>query len=240
MLLGKDQPMISHRCATGIAVVLAVLGFFGRPETGAAQGLAYDGGVRGSMYGGGYGAGYFGVYRGGYAGGIYGLSPYGAGVYGNPAGGAAYLGLSPYVRGYGLNAPYAHAYPYAPYASAFRPFTGLPEYGSSLTPLTVPRLRIRDSRTTTPTGDEKGHVVVKLPRANAQLLIDGKKTKQEGRSRRFVSPAIPEGRTFTYKLTARWKEKGHEIERTRKVTLRPGQRKEIQFPPGSRKKKRTE
>jgi uncharacterized protein (TIGR03000 family) len=237
--------MIKPRCGAGTAVVLAVLGFFGRPDPVAGQGYAYYGGSRGSLYGGGYlggsyGTGYFGVYRGGYAGGVYGLSPYGAGVYGNPAGGVAYLGLSPYLGGYGLNAPYAHAYPYAPYASAFRPFTGLPEYGSSLTSPTVPRLRIRDLRTTTPTGDDKGHVVVKLPRANAELLIDGNKTEQKGKSRRFVSAAIAEGRTRTYQLTARWREKGTEVERTRKITLRAGQHRVIQFTAAPRKKKRSE
>jgi uncharacterized protein (TIGR03000 family) len=79
-----------------------------------------------------------------------------------------------------------------------------------------------------------------LPRANAEVFIEGNKTEQKGKSRRFVSAAIPEGRTRTYKFTARWKEKGTEVERTRKVTLRAGQHKVIQFTPSSRKKKRSE
>ena len=67
-------------------------------------------------------------------------------------------------------------------------------------------------------------MVVRLPRANADLLINGNKTKQRGKVRRFVSDPLAKERSGTYQFTARWKEQGTEVERTKTVTLRAGER----------------
>jgi uncharacterized protein (TIGR03000 family) len=236
--------MGTHRFAPGTAAVFAALAFLGTAVPASAQrlGLYYDG-YRGAFYGGGYyggayGAGYFGAYRGGYSGaGLYGMAPYGGAIYGGNLTGAAYLGTSPYIAGYGMYAPYAHAYPYAPYASAFRPYSTLPDFSTGSTSRALVPFRLRQSRDAT-AKDDKGHVVVKLPRANAELLINGNKTHQKGKSRRFITDALAAGRERTYKFTARWKERGTEVQRTKTVTLRAGERKTIEFTNSSGNKKR--
>jgi uncharacterized protein (TIGR03000 family) len=215
------------------AAVITVLSFFGIPTTALAQGLGYYPGYRmgfygagySGYYGGGYGAGYFGRYRAGY----YGASPYGASIYGGSYTGAGFLGTSPYLTGYGLYAPYAHAYPTAPYSGSYGPYSSPLEYGNSPYPPTLPNFDLRYSRGATPRVDERGHVVVRLPRANAQLLINGNKTRQKGKTRRFVSDPIRKGRSETYTFTARWKEKGTEVERTKKIALRAGEDKVVKF-----------
>jgi uncharacterized protein (TIGR03000 family) len=237
---GEGIQMGKHRLIAGTGLVLALLTFFGLTGPASAQRLGYYPGYRGGIYGGGYyggvyGAGYFGTYRGGYAGAaLYGFSPYGGALYGGSLSGAAYLGTSPYISGYGLNAPYAHAYPYAPYASAYRPYSGLPDFGTGSPSATVPPFRLPKPSAAK---DDKGHVVVNVPRANAELLINGNKTSQRGKVRRFVSDALAKGRSRTYKFTARWKEHGTEVERTKTVTLRAGEREVIQFTNSSGKKK---
>jgi uncharacterized protein (TIGR03000 family) len=234
--------MNKHNLAPSMGAVLAALAFFDMAVPASAQGLGYYPGYRagyygggglygGSLYGGGYGAGYFGIYRGGFS---------GAGLYGGNLTGAAYLGTTPYVSGYGMNAPYAHAYPYAPYASAYRPYSSLTEFGSGTAAPTGRVFRLPDFTDASAGRDDKGHVVVRLPRANAQLLINGNKTKQRGKARRFVSDPLAKGRSRTYKFTARWKEQGTEVERTKTVTLRAGQRKVVQFKNSSGKKKKSE
>src|SRR5262245_61099767 len=66
-------------------------------------------------------------------------------------------------------------------------------------------------------GQEKAPAVfeVLLP-ADADLEVDGKKTRATGESRRFQSPPVPAG-TYAYTLKATWR--GHNITRT--ILIRP-------------------
>ena len=69
---------------------------------------------------------------------------------------------------------------------------------------------------------------VLLPEDDAHLLIDGKKTKQTGVKRHFVSPPLEAGWTYTYTLTATWEPNNYtEIIRTRVVHVKPGQDVEV-------------
>jgi uncharacterized protein (TIGR03000 family) len=75
------------------------------------------------------------------------------------------------------------------------------------------------------------YVGIRVP-ANAEILFDGEKTSQTGPIRTFVSPALEPGKTFTYKIQARWPGTGADskpIEQTREVKVQAGQRVLINF-----------
>jgi uncharacterized protein (TIGR03000 family) len=69
---------------------------------------------------------------------------------------------------------------------------------------------------------------VRVP-SNAQVWFDGENTQQRGDLRRFVSPPLDPGKTFTYEIKASWTENGRQVERTRKVHVRSGQRVNVDF-----------
>jgi uncharacterized protein (TIGR03000 family) len=166
------------------------------------------------MYYSGYGRGYFGGAFPGYYG-----RPWGYG-WGYPG----YYGSSftyPYSYGYSLYAPYNYT-PYTttgptyylpggltgPYPTAMRPNTGSAGIGRT---------------------DEHGHLVVRLPEADAEIRINGKHMTETGKTRRYVSGRIRPGKKRIYKVTARWEENGNEVERTKTVVLRTGQQRTIRF-----------
>jgi uncharacterized protein (TIGR03000 family) len=63
---------------------------------------------------------------------------------------------------------------------------------------------------------------VRLP-AGAVLYIQGKKTKQTGSERHFVTPALEAGQKYRYTLKAEWSENGHTKAVERHVFLRGGE-----------------
>jgi uncharacterized protein (TIGR03000 family) len=77
--------------------------------------------------------------------------------------------------------------------------------------------------------DNVGHVVVKLDDPEAVVSINGKQTHQNGKVRRFVTPELQPGERFHAKITVRWDSDDEPVERTREVTVRPGQVKQLTF-----------
>lgn len=69
-------------------------------------------------------------------------------------------------------------------------------------------------------------LIVRVP-ADAQVEVQGQKTKQTGAVRRFDSPPLAVGRDYTYTLKATWKEAGQEKTREVDVTVVPGETKEV-------------
>jgi uncharacterized protein (TIGR03000 family) len=67
-------------------------------------------------------------------------------------------------------------------------------------------------------------LVVHLPDAKARLEVDGVPTRLPGAERRFESPPLEPGKTYTYTLTAFWEPNNYtKITRTRKAPVRAGQ-----------------
>ena len=64
---------------------------------------------------------------------------------------------------------------------------------------------------------------VKVPQPAAEVFVDGVKTAQTGTDRIFESPPLPEGKEYSYELTARWIEGGATVERKKVVTGKPGE-----------------
>jgi uncharacterized protein (TIGR03000 family) len=71
---------------------------------------------------------------------------------------------------------------------------------------------------------------VKVP-AGAEIWFEGSKTGQTGTTRTFVSPPLEPGRGFTYDVRARWTENGKEVDQTRQVHVRAGEKVDVDFGP---------
>ena len=80
-----------------------------------------------------------------------------------------------------------------------------------------------------PEGEPIAQFTVEVP-ANAELYLEGVKTRQTGTSRVFVSPPLTSGRQYVYEVRARWMENGQPVEQTRSLTVAAGQRFTIHFP----------
>jgi len=71
--------------------------------------------------------------------------------------------------------------------------------------------------------------VVTLDDPEAAVIINGKRTRQKGKVRRFVTPELQPGETFRARIRVRWDRDGDEVERTQEVTVRGGQVKQLAF-----------
>jgi len=83
---------------------------------------------------------------------------------------------------------------------------------------------------TTPT--EKGRpskIRVFLPTADAKLYFDDNLIKGEGDKRSFRSPALEEGKRYTYKVVAVWAENGRQVTHETSVIFHAGQDVSIDF-----------
>jgi uncharacterized protein (TIGR03000 family) len=65
--------------------------------------------------------------------------------------------------------------------------------------------------------------------ADAQVWIQGAATRQQGRVRIFESPELTPGVEYTYDIRAQWIEGGRQVEKTRHVTVHPGDRLTVIF-----------
>jgi uncharacterized protein (TIGR03000 family) len=206
--------MLRHK----LALTAAALGLLLLPATASAQrfGIWYGGlGLRSPYYGGlypGYGL------NGGYYGGFY------PGYYSRPWGYPAYYGGSfayPYSYGYSAYTPYT-----SPYYS-YSPGIYTPSFTTTGTyPAVTPPSG--GSAAGAPS-EPVAHLVVRVPKRDAEIIINGNRMKQTGTTRRFVSGRIRPGKKRTYKVTAEWTDNGHDVKETKKVVLRAGQHKAIRF-----------
>ncbi len=73
----------------------------------------------------------------------------------------------------------------------------------------------------TQTEEKPAYLNVILPK-DAQLLVDGTKTKKTGEERHFVSPPLPLGKPYKYELKATWTENGKQVVRERKARVEAG------------------
>jgi uncharacterized protein (TIGR03000 family) len=83
---------------------------------------------------------------------------------------------------------------------------------------------------TTPT--EKGRestIHVHVPTTEAKLYFDDSLTKATGKDRSFKSPALAEGKRYTYKVVAVWVENGREVTHETKIAFRAGEDVVVDF-----------
>jgi uncharacterized protein (TIGR03000 family) len=72
-------------------------------------------------------------------------------------------------------------------------------------------------------------IEVKVPVADAEVWIEGKKATHEGTTRRFLSPSLPSSHDYIYTIRARWTEDGAQRELQRRVTVRAGATVTVDF-----------
>ena len=71
-------------------------------------------------------------------------------------------------------------------------------------------------------------LTVKVPKS-AKVFVNGKKTRLEGASRRYVSRNLHRGRTYTYEVKAVINKDGKDVTQTRVVDLSAGRNKVLDF-----------
>ncbi len=69
--------------------------------------------------------------------------------------------------------------------------------------------------------DNKAHIWLRVP-ADADIWVDGFKTKQSGESRYFFSPPLTPGRKYSYSVRVRWKKDGKPVEETQRIIVQAG------------------
>jgi uncharacterized protein (TIGR03000 family) len=119
------------------------------------------------------------------------------------------------------------------FAGAYRPAAAL---ARPVWPAAAPRVVYRDRVVYVPVyrparsdaGRSPATVVVRLP-AGARLTIDGRPTRATGATRRFVSPPLQPGKTYTYRLRAEMGLEGRTVSATQTVTVQAGRRSQVQF-----------
>jgi uncharacterized protein (TIGR03000 family) len=65
--------------------------------------------------------------------------------------------------------------------------------------------------------------------AGASIWFDGAATTQTGAVRQFLSPALTPGQSYVYKVRVQWKDGEQMIDQTRPVTVRAGDRINLDF-----------
>jgi uncharacterized protein (TIGR03000 family) len=80
-----------------------------------------------------------------------------------------------------------------------------------------------------PQGEPIARFTIEVP-ADAEVFLEGTRTKQTGASRTFVSPPLAAGKQYVYEVRARWTENGQVVEQSRNLIVSAGARLVIRFP----------
>lgn len=212
------------RILLGLVMGLCVLTVPNTVEAGGrgGGGGGGGGGGRGGGFGGGGGRGDFGRgdfgrgYGYGYGRGFYG--GYGLGFYGGYGGGYGYgygdpyYYGDPYLYGGGYGSGGGAAAPYYPPQVYYPPADPGPASNPTV-PQGVPQ--------PAPIGNV-ANIRLTMPTPDTELFVDGTVTKSTGVNRLLETPELKPGATYTYSLTATWKDGARTISETRKVDVAPG------------------
>ena len=76
--------------------------------------------------------------------------------------------------------------------------------------------------------NQPAYIEVRLPTADAQILLDGNKTTSTGTQRVYTSSALAPG-DYSYELTATWKQDGQDVRIVRTIRVAPGRTTLVDF-----------
>jgi uncharacterized protein (TIGR03000 family) len=65
--------------------------------------------------------------------------------------------------------------------------------------------------------------------SKATLTFDDQPTQQTGEFRQFITPALEPGKNFSYTVHAKWQDGGRDMDQSRKVSVRAGQKTQVDF-----------
>jgi uncharacterized protein (TIGR03000 family) len=71
-------------------------------------------------------------------------------------------------------------------------------------------------------------IMVRVSAPDTQVWFDDHRTQQNGMERFFETPPLQSG-TYSYQIRAKWRENGKDMDKTRTVRVRPGQRVMVDF-----------
>lgn len=176
----------------------------------------------------------FNPYAGCYPSYGYGRYPnyYGYGSYGYGFGTSFGVGYP--FGGVGYYPPIGYNYypPIAPYAQLNPVNQQAPTNGVNPPPSPYPQPYVR---ATPPAGEQMptprtdvAEIVVNVP-DDAEVWIEGVKMKQTGPRRRFVSPTLVPGVSYTYEIRATWMQDGRKVSDSNQVTVHGGDRSSLTF-----------
>ena len=161
---------------------------------------------------------YFPAYRG------FGYGGYGAGGYGYGAGGYGGYG-APYLSGYG--GLYNSGYGYSPVDHGGYYY---PDDQGDVPPVPDDDIPpVPDEATPKAPTDNTARIHVNLP-PEAQLWFEGHLTGQTGAKRDFYSPKLAPGKTFLYRIRARWREGDRVVEQSGEFKVRANETTTVRFP----------
>ncbi|GIW79783.1 MAG: hypothetical protein KatS3mg105_1590 [Gemmatales bacterium] len=72
-------------------------------------------------------------------------------------------------------------------------------------------------------------ITVRVP-DDAKIWFSGQPTQQSGSIRKFVSPPLEPGKTYSYEVKASWNENGKTVEKTKTIPVRAGEHLTVEFP----------
>jgi uncharacterized protein (TIGR03000 family) len=75
---------------------------------------------------------------------------------------------------------------------------------------------------------DQAFVTVRVPSPDAQVWFDDHRTQQGGMQRMFETPSLESG-NYSYKVRAKWRQDGKDMDQTRTVRVQPGQRVMVDF-----------
>jgi uncharacterized protein (TIGR03000 family) len=137
--------------------------------------------------------------------------------------GYPYWGTSPQsYRGSDLRVPVPGASPNI--SNAARSGSVAPGSAGSLGGAYLPpSLRTRDLDLPLPeeVGDNRAHLYLKVPR-DAELWVEGVKTKQTGERRYYYSPPLAPGQRYAYRVRVRWTKDGKVVEENQRLVVSAG------------------
>jgi uncharacterized protein (TIGR03000 family) len=130
---------------------------------------------------------------------------------------------------------YGDGYAYGNYPGGYASFYGVPAtypegpYAGEVPRADAPTEDTQRRGQPLPSVNENAVLIAVRVPANAEIWFDGNKTSQTGQVRLFTTPPLEPGHEYSYEVHARWNESGHEVDRTRKVTVHAGDRIGLNF-----------
>lgn len=79
-------------------------------------------------------------------------------------------------------------------------------------------------------GEQPAYLLIRVP-AGAVLTVDDSPTQQSGPVRRFMSPPLTTGKTFSYTLKITWTEGGEQKTKSQVVQVKPGEEIQVDLRP---------
>jgi uncharacterized protein (TIGR03000 family) len=111
-----------------------------------------------------------------------------------------------------------------PYSTGYSPALGPTGWGRS--PMS------ETAEVVPPPKSEVADIIVQVA-SDAEVWIEGVRTKQKGALREFVSPPLDPGVNYAYEIRATWKNNGEVVSDVQRVAVRAGDRMKIIFRTGS-------